>query len=60
MIHGGTCAARQYEHQKHTGEARQLSIHKTGCCGQHKLDEAKKAQLGAFAEFIDGERTLFT
>lgn len=49
----GSCAARTYDHKKHTGDARQLSIHRAGLCNEKfELDEAKQGMLGAWAEFV--------
>jgi len=48
----GTCARQQYDHKKHTGPARQLSIVRFGSCAGFEADEAKKATLGAYQEFL--------
>lgn len=48
----GTCNQTQYEHKKHTGPARQLSIVMFGGCKSFEADEVKKAQLGAYQEFL--------
>jgi hypothetical protein len=48
----GTCKAQQYDHVKHTGPARQLSIVKFGVCPKYTEDPAKMAQLGLFTEFL--------
>ena len=49
----GGCAVQQYEHLKHTGPKRQLSIFKGGGCAEKfTLDEARAAQLGAYREFL--------
>lgn len=46
----GTCELHTYEHEKHTGPRRQLSIYKQGSCPKF---EAKPhlEHLGAFREF---------
>jgi hypothetical protein len=48
----GTCATYQYDHQKHTGDARQLSIHKTGSCSSYNPDSVQLVKLGTFNEFF--------
>lgn len=51
----GACLARTYDHLKHTGPARQLSVHRAGSCGdKYETDPAKAAKLGAWAEFVKG------
>ena len=46
----GTCTIQTYEHEKHTGPARQLSIHKYGTCKLFRL-RVNVNFLGAFQEF---------
>ena len=48
----GVCALKAYEHQKHTGAPRQLSIHRYGACS----DFARPAFLGAWEEFFKADR----
>jgi len=49
----GGCAIRQYDHLKHTGPPRQLSIFRGGSCtDKFEVDETKAAQLGAYREFL--------
>ncbi len=48
----GTCAAQTYEHKKHTGPARQLSIVKYGSCVSFDADPVKTAGLGHYLEFL--------
>jgi hypothetical protein len=48
----GTCSVHKYRHLKHTGELRDLSIHKYGCCPDHKLDEYFKHEIDTFIEFL--------
>lgn len=48
----GSCMLQTYEHQKHTGPARQLSVHRNGSCPKYVPDPAKVARLGAWAEFV--------
>lgn len=52
----GTCGQHQYDHGKHTGEARGVSIHTAGCCNSYVENVAKTAAsgLGAFMEFLPG------
>jgi hypothetical protein len=45
----GTCGIHKYEHQKHTGPARALSIHMLGSCPQF---ESQGVSLGAYQEFL--------
>lgn len=47
----GVCMKHTYKHLKHTGEERQLSIHRTGVCVTHETDEFEVAKLGLFKEF---------
>lgn len=46
----GTCEKNKYEHQKHTGAPRQLSIHKYGYCP--KFEVKPKHNLGTYEEFL--------
>ena len=48
----GTCQAHTYDHLKHTGEARQLSIFRYGSCPSFKLHEPLLTTIGAFKEFL--------
>jgi hypothetical protein len=48
----GTCIRTQYEHKKHTGPARQLSITRFGSCEGFEPDERRVATLGAYQEFL--------
>ena len=47
----GTCMKFTYDHQKHTGEDRNISIHRSGVCDNFEENEAEKEYLGLFAEF---------
>lgn len=49
----GTCGVQQYEHKKHTGPARQLSIVKYGSCPNFETDPIKVGQLALFQEFLE-------
>ena len=62
-IHGqfkgtwGTCAAKQYDHLKHSDSRRQLSIHMLGVCKDgYEADEVKINDLGRFAEFAEDKK----
>ena len=48
----GTCSAHQYDHRKHSGPPRQLSVHRLGECPTFKADPRKSADLQGFVEFI--------
>lgn len=50
--HWGTCSALSYEHQKHTGPPRQLSIHRAGSCSRFELDRVERDLLGGFGQFF--------
>jgi len=51
----GYCGAHEYQHLKHSEDTSFLSIHRTGSCSQHELDENKLATLGlhTFKEFVE-------
>ena len=49
----GSCNLHEYEHLKHTGPARNLSIHKAGSCSSFEANEDELALLGAFEEFLE-------
>jgi len=49
----GTCKKHQYDHVKHTGPDRQLSINKYGCCGFFETDNEKATLiLQSFKQFF--------
>lgn len=48
----GVCAIQTYDHLKHSGPARSLSINIAGSCPKFKIDEDAKSRLGAWAEFV--------
>lgn len=50
----GTCTVIQYEHQKHTGAPRQLSIHRGGHCSRFELDRVELDLLGGFGQLFTG------
>jgi len=49
----GTCAVHQYQHGKHTGGPRQMSIYHAGSCDTFELNPATLAVLGSFREFFE-------
>ena len=51
----GTCSLHQYDHAKHTGPLRLLSVHRNGRCSDgFEADPAGVFQLGGFADLIEG------
>jgi hypothetical protein len=48
----GTCRVHVYDHLKHTGEARQLSVFRYGSCPRFELHEPLLATMGAFKQFM--------
>lgn len=48
----GTCGLHTYEHEKHTGPARQLSINRHGRCPQFEPEGLKYMALHGFREFV--------
>lgn len=48
----GSCSNTAYQHKKHTGDVRQVSIVKAGSCSNFELDETKATTLGAHREFL--------
>lgn len=48
----GTCKKKTYEHLKHIGPPRQLSIHVFGSCNSHEYMEGYAAVLTTWAEFL--------
>jgi len=59
----GTCRIQTYAHQKHTGDARQLSIHMAGSCSKCSAASDIDQMLGAYREFLEtvpaGVKTLW-
>jgi hypothetical protein len=49
----GTCALKTYQHEKHTGAPRQLSVFKAGRCDDFKIKPETEKVLGAWGEFLD-------
>ncbi len=51
----GTCSVseHEYRHEKHTGEPRKLSTHRSGWCSKFVLDEAAAARLHGFVELME-------
>lgn len=50
----GTCRRYSYEHEKHTGPFRQLSINRHGHCAGFEPSQDAPVKLGKFAEFLAG------
>jgi len=53
-----TCDKHKYEHKKHTGPARGVSIHAMGTCRDAELPPERAARtgaLGAHAEFLQAK-----
>ncbi len=48
----GSCEVHTYEHLKHTGDRRHLSIHRSGWCKSFTVDAEKTALLGPFQEYL--------
>lgn len=48
----GTCKLHTYQHVKHTGDRRQLSIYQGGRCDKLEPDPSRVAKLERFAEFL--------
>lgn len=60
----GTCSMNQYQHEKHTGDARDVSIHKSGKCavvgpGGYRASPAAIGMLGLFAELVEEPTDAF-
>ena len=47
----GTCAAHEYQHQKHSDSRRHLSIHLSGWC--RTFEPPASEDLGAYEEFLE-------
>lgn len=48
----GTCGLHDYEHGKHTGGKRQLSINRSGTCPSFQMDEKDFVALEGFRELF--------
>lgn len=48
----GECLRHKYQHLKHTGDERMLSINEHGHCPDYKLDPSLLGPLHGFAEFL--------
>ncbi len=48
----GTCDIHTYEHNKHSVERSELSIHKLGSCSEYTADPMIIVQLHAYEEFL--------
>lgn len=51
----GTCAKHTYEHKKHTGKPRQMSISRVGVCKTFEAEGARLLKLQSFQNFFVGE-----
>lgn len=49
----GVCKKQKYQHLKHIGEARDLSVNIFGSCLSFNWDNAKLAQLHGFQKYFD-------
>ena len=49
----GTCGLHKYEHKKHSGAPRGVSIHKSGTCGDVDPLDERVMMLGAYEEFLE-------
>jgi hypothetical protein len=47
----GTCSIYTYQHLKHTGDRRQLSVHQYGSCDSFERD-LTRGNLGLWDEFV--------
>lgn len=47
-----TCRRYKYQHLKHTGDLRQMSIVKFGVCSSFEPKDGARLELGAFAQFM--------
>lgn len=54
----GTCAITTYDHLKHTGDPRELSIHRFGSCDRFDPSWPAVAGLAAFDEYRTGRAEL--
>lgn len=48
----GECELFRYDHLKHTGESRKLSINRLGSCPKFELDHRKFSFIHGFMEFL--------
>lgn len=48
----GTCVNHTYQHEKHTGEERDLSINQFGYCTSFELEESKVIGLHSYSDLI--------
>jgi hypothetical protein len=51
----GTCRRWRYQHNKHTGEPRPLSVNAAGTCSFHVLRRNAPIKLGGFTPFLEPE-----
>lgn len=48
----GTCTMHEYQHGKHTGPPREVSVSMFGGCATFQPKEDLEERLGGFAEFL--------
>lgn len=48
----GTCMVHEYQHEKHSGDTRELSVNAFGSCGEFQPADESRELLGAYAEFL--------
>lgn len=49
----GTCEKHSYDHQKHSGPPRQLSINRSGWCPDYVPSATRETELHRFSEFLE-------
>ena len=50
----GVCFKHSYQHLKHTGDNRDLSVFKYGSCPDFKMTGQAKTYMHAYTEFLNG------
>ena len=48
----GDCSRHTYQHLKHTGPARNMSVSRFGVCDKFEPDDRALAQLGKYGKFF--------
>ncbi len=48
----GTCGLHKYAHLKHTGDFREVSVHRCGRCPMFQVDPMQNLRLHRFGEFV--------
>lgn len=49
----GTCKLVQYDHLKHSGGSRQLSIHRSGGCSKYEPSDTRDVLLHGFTTLLE-------